>query len=147
MNTKTSYLLVDASIAPDVFVKVVEAKNKLASGKCKTINEAIEKVKISRSAFYKYKNFVFPYNEMNKEKIVTLFFTLDDVAGILSEILRVLASHGTNVLTINQNIPVNNIANITISVRVGENRLEIDNIVSELECINGINKIDILAME
>ena len=109
MNPKTSYLLVDASIAPEVFVKVVEAKKLLAAGRCKTINEAIERVNISRSAFYKYKNYVYPYNELRKEKIFTLFFTLDDVSGILSDILKVFAGHNTSVLTINHNIPVNNI--------------------------------------
>lgn len=145
MNAKKSYLLVDTSVAPDVFLKVVEAKNKLASGKCRTINEAIEAVKISRSAFYKYKNYVFAYSETSREKIITLFFTLEDVAGILSDILRVLASFGANVLTINQNIPVNGIANITVSFRTD---LEgTDDIVNGLYGIEGINKIDVLAME
>lgn len=145
MDAKKSYLLVDAAVAPDVFLKVVEAKNKLASGKCRTINEAIEAVKISRSAFYKYKNYVFAYSETSREKIITLFFTLEDVAGILSDILRVLASFGANVLTINQNIPVNGIANITVSFRTD---LEgIDDIVDGLYGIEGINKIDVLAME
>lgn len=145
MDAKKSYLLVDTSIAPDVFVKVVEAKNKLASGKCRTINEAIENVKISRSAFYKYKNYVFAYSETSREKIITLFFTLEDVAGILSDILKVLASFGANVLTINQNIPVNGIANITVSFRT--NTEGIDDILKGLGEIEGINKIDVLAME
>lgn len=145
MDAKKTYLLVDSSIAPDVFLKVVEAKNKLASGKCRTINEAIESVKISRSAFYKYKNYVFAYSETSREKITTLFFTLEDVAGILSDILKVLASFGANVLTINQNIPVNGIANITVSFRT--DREGADDIVKALYGIEGINKIDVLAME
>ena len=145
MDAKKTYLLVDAAAAPDVFLKVAEAKNKLASGKCRTINEAIESVNISRSAFYKYKNYVFSYSETSREKITTLFFTLEDVAGILSEILRVLASFGANVLTINQNIPLNGIANITVSFRTELNSS--DDIVKELYTIEGINKIDVLAME
>lgn len=145
MNAKKSYLLVDTSVAPDVFLKVVEAKNKLASGRCRTVNDAIESVKISRSAFYKYKNHVFAYSETQRDKIITLFFTLDDVAGILSDILKVLASFGANVLTINQNIPVNGIANITVSFRTDAEG--IDDIVSGCYGIEGINKIDVLAME
>lgn len=147
MDLKTSYLLVDTSIAPEVFVKVVEAKNSIASGRCKTINEAIEKAKISRSAFYKYKNYVYPYNELRKEKIFTLFFTLDDVSGILSDILQVFAKYRTSVLTINQNIPVNNIANITISVRMGTAGTDVDALIHEMNDINGVHKIELLAME
>lgn len=147
MNPKTSYLLVDASIAPEVFVKVVEAKKLLAAGRCKTINEAIERVNISRSAFYKYKNYVYPYNELRKEKIFTLFFTLDDVSGILSDILKVFAGHNTSVLTINQNIPVNNIANITISVRMSTQGTDVDALMNEMDAIKGVHKIELLAME
>lgn len=145
MDAKKTYLLIDSQVAPEVFIKVVEAKNKLASGKCRTINEAIDSARISRSAFYKYKNYVFSYSETSREKIITLFFTLEDVAGILSDILKVLASFGANVLTINQNIPVNGIANITVSFRTD---LEgADEIVNNLYGIEGINKIDVLAME
>lgn len=147
MDAGTSYLLIDKSIAPEVFVKVVDAKKYLSSGKCKTINEAIEKAKISRSAFYKYKNYVYPYNELRKEKIFTLFFTLDDVSGILSDILKVFASYNTSVLTINQNIPVNNIANITISVRIGASGTDVDGLLREMNEIEGVHKIEILAME
>jgi chorismate mutase len=147
MDTKSSYLLVDTSVAPEVFVKVVKAKKYLDSGKCETINEAIARANISRSAFYKYKNYVFPYSELNKEKIVTLFFILDDVSGILSNILHVLAQYQTNVLTINQNIPVNNLANITISFRMGKGRMDIDGLIEEMKNIEGINKIELLSME
>lgn len=147
MDAATSYLLIDKSIVPEVFVKVVEAKKYLSTGSCKTINEAIEKVKISRSAFYKYKNYVYPYNELSREKIFTFFFTLDDVSGILSDILKVFASYSTSVLTINQNIPVNNIANITISVRIGAASADVDSIIKRMDKIDGVHKIEILAME
>ncbi len=147
MEKTYSYLLVANDVAPETFVKVVEAKRLLTSGKCKTIGEAIEKVNISRSAFYKYKDSVFSYNETGREKIVTLFFTLEDVTGILSDILNVLAVHNMNVLTINQNIPINGIANITISLRTDQIEYSINNMIGELKKINGISKIELLAME
>lgn len=147
MEKNYSYLLVANDAAPETFVKVVEVKRLITSGKCKTINEAIEKVNISRSAFYKYKDSVFSYNESGKEKIVTLFFTLEDVTGILSDILNVLAVYKMNVLTINQNIPINGIANITISLRTGQFGNTINNLIDELKKINGIIKLELLAME
>lgn len=102
---ESTYILVDKSVAPEVFVKVVDAKKKLSSGRYKTINDALAAANISRSAFYKYKNYVFAHTKFETEQLVTLFFTLDDVAGILSDILILLSSEGANILTINQNIP------------------------------------------
>lgn len=143
---KTSYILVSTEIAPDVFVKVVDAKNKLSSGKCKTTNEALAQAKISRSAFYKYKNHVFAYNEIKNENMVTLSFTLDDVAGILSDMLIVIASYGANVMTINQSVPINGIANINITLRTDNMVSDIQVLLGDLLKIDGVNKADILAM-
>lgn len=143
---KSSYILVDAEIAPDVFVKVVDAKNRLSSGKCKTTNEALTQAKISRSAFYKYKNHVFAYNEIKNESMVTLSFTLDDVAGILSDMLIVIASYGANVMTINQSVPINGIANVNITLRTNDMTADIHVLLTDLLKIDGVNKADILAM-
>ena len=142
-----SYVLVDSSVAPEVFVKVVKAKNYLASGRCKTIGEALEHANISRTAFYKYKNYVFSYNDAKREKMLTLAFTLEDVSGVLSDILMVLASYKTNVLTINQNIPVNGIANVTISVETGSMTVDNNELTVSLGRIYGVNKVTILAMK
>lgn len=144
---KTSYVLVDSSAAPEIFVKVVEAKNYLASGRCKTIGEALEHANISRTAFYKYKDHVFSYNDAKSEKMITLEFTLDDVSGVLSDILSELACKKTNVLTINQNIPINGIANVTISVETGNMLSDSDELIFGLMQIDGVNKVRIIAMK
>lgn len=142
----STFILVDKSVVPEVFVKVVEAKQNLASGRFKTIIEALNDAKISRSAFYKYKNYVFAHSKFDTEQIVTLFFTLDDVAGILSDILILLSSAGANILTINQNIPVNHIANVTISMRTEEMTESLDAMIEKLKGVDGVNKLDILSM-
>ncbi len=144
---KTSYVLVDLAAAPEIFVKVVEAKNYLASGRCKTIGEALEHAKISRTAFYKYKDHVFSYSDAKREKMITLEFTLDDVSGVLSDILAELAESGTNVLTINQNIPINGIANVTISLETGNMSVGVEELTAGLEKISGVNKVRVLAMK
>lgn len=141
-----SYILVDTEVAPEVFVKVVEAKRLLASGKYKTTNEALAQAKISRSAFYKYKNHVYACGELGQERIITLAFVLDDVAGVLSEILGIMAAHGTNILTINQNIPVNNIANMTITLRMNDMDTGLAGLLDSLKAIRGVNRAEILAM-
>ena len=100
MNSQ--YILVDTRIAPEVFLKVVEAKKNLSSGKFSTVGDAIADAKLSRSAFYKYKNYVYPHSKVETEQIVTLFFSLDDIAGILSDLLILMSSAGANILTIKQ---------------------------------------------
>lgn len=142
-----SYVLVDSEVAPEVFVKVVEAKNYLASGRCNTIGEALEHAKISRTAFYKYKNYVFSYNDAKSDKMITLGFTLEDISGVLSDILKVLARYNTNVLTINQNIPVNGIANVTISIETGNMTVDSDELTRNLGRIYGVNRVTVLAMK
>lgn len=144
MNTR--YILVDSQVAPEVFQKVAEAKNMLSSGKYRTINEVLTEVKLSRSAFYKYKNYVFEHSQGIWEQIVTLFFTLDDISGILSDLLILISSAGANVLTINQNIPTNGVANVTVSMRTEKMMLSLEELISRLKTVSGVNKIEILAM-
>lgn len=141
-----SHIIIDYNIAPDVFRRVITAKKLLASGRCKSVNEALEQTKLSRTAFYKYKNHIFARDEVQSGAIATLAFTLDDVTGILSDILKVLASGNMSVLTINQNIPVNGVANITISLRINDVSASVDDIIAKLRKIDGVNKVSLLAM-
>ncbi len=142
----SSYIIVDYNIAPDVFKRVIMTKNLIDSGKFKSVNEVLEQTKLSRTAFYKYKNHIFSCGDNISDNIATLAFTLDDVTGILSEILSVFAKKEISVLTINQNIPVNGVANITISLRLKYNSQDMEKIISELKKIKGVNKVSLLAM-
>jgi len=141
-----SHIIIDYNIAPDVFKRVITAKKLLASGRCKSVNEALEQTKLSRTAFYKYKNYIFARDEVQSGAIATLAFTLDDVTGILSDILKVLADGNMSVLTINQNIPVNSVANITISLRINDVSASVDDMIVKLRKIDGVNKVSLLAM-
>ncbi len=141
-----SHIIIDYNIAPDVFKRVITAKKLIESGKCKSVAEALEQVKLSRTAFYKYKNYIFARDEARNGSIATLAFTLDDVTGILSEILKLLAAENMSVLTINQNIPINSVANITISLRINEVSTNIDDVILKLKKLEGVNKVHLLAM-
>lgn len=140
-----SLIIVDADVLPSVFPKVLDAKKMLKIGKANTIIEACDLVGISRSAFYKYKDSVFPFKEM--KGIITLCFELLDIAGILSEILNIFSKSKCNILTINQNIPVNDIANVTITFRNDEESFEVERFIKKFDKIDGIKSINVLAKE
>lgn len=142
----TTYLLVDSKIVPEVYRKVVEAKTKIASGKFNSVNDALKTVGISRSTFYKYKDNVFASNEIEVDKLVSLEFTLDDIPGILSAILKVLSEENASVLTINQNIPINDVANVTITFKLYNLDGVLDDIMLRLKKVKGVNKVHIIAM-
>lgn len=147
MQKKTEFLLIDTAVLPDIFLKVIEAKRLLKTGACATASEAAERLKISRSAFYKYKDSVFPFEEMGKDKIVTLLFEVEDQMGVLSGLLKVLAAARTSVLTINQNIPVNHMASITISLRIGEMTMRMEQLIKKLRSVSGVQKLEIISGE
>ena len=112
-------IIVDAELLPEVLLKVIEAKRMLSQGKAKNSSEAARLAGISRSAFYKYKDGVSVYGDDRRNKIVTYYLTLMDNPGVLSTVRSLLSKHGANVLTINQNIPLDGAAPVTISFTTG----------------------------
>ncbi len=147
MNKKTVYFLVDSAVLPEIFTKVVEVKKILSKGYIKTVNEAVSQVGISRSTYYKYKDSVFPFYETSRGKVITLFFVVEDFAGILASIIGKIALSNANILTINQNIPINGLADVTISIETDEMTMEIDELMEQIRRIEGVRRQEILARE
>ncbi len=145
MKQESIFFLVDSFILPDIFKKVIEVKKILSLGKIKTVNDAVKEVGISRSAYYKYKDYVFPFNETSRGKVITLFFVVEDFAGILSSIINKIASVSANILTINQNIPINGLADVTISIETMNMKIDIQNLLTEIDKVEGVRKSEILA--
>lgn len=114
-KSKSVFYLVCEEILPEAIKKTIKAKELLKRGEARTINDAVEKSNLSRSAYYKYKDYVFPFYEASKEKIVTLTLLLDHRPGVLSRVLNAIADEKGSVLTINQGIPLQGMANATIS--------------------------------
>lgn len=147
MEDKSRYFLVKKKAVPEVLLKVVEAKRLLESERAITVQEAAEKVGISRSSFYKYKDDIFPFYDNAKGKTITLVVQMDDEQGLLSDLLHVVAVYKANILTIHQSIPVNGVATLTLSVEVRENTGDVSSMVEELEELSGIHYVKILARE
>lgn len=146
MSNKNSdeFYLVRADILPEAMVKTLEAKALLDSGKVKKINEAVLAVDLSRSAYYKYKDGIFPFHTMVKEKIMTLSIHLEDRSGTLSRLLSVVAEAGANVLTINQTIPLQGRATITLSIETASMTLEIDKLLKQIQHLDAVEKVELI---
>jgi len=134
------FFLIRADILPESIAKTIEAKKLLESGEVDTVNEAVERVGLSRSAFYKYKDSIFPFNAMMSEKIMTITFSLEHRSGLLSRVLQFVAEQGGNVLTINQTIPLQGIANISMSVDMAQLKVTSTEFLDGLQEINGVRK-------
>ncbi len=116
MQTEARYLLVETKVLPEVFIKVVQAKRLLAQGKAANLSEAAKLAGISRSALYKYKDSVHSYDESISKRTITLSATLEDRPGVLSALLSELYQVGANILTVNQNIPSDGVAHVSVSL-------------------------------
>ena len=145
MPSEAQYFLVDAKVLPEAFLKVVRAKQLLAQGKVKSLSQATKAVKISRSAFYKYKDCVFTYQNTNANQIATLSAELVDEPGVLSDLLAVLFKYGANILTINQNIPVDSVAPVSISMRIEALQVSSETLAENLRALDGVVSLRILA--
>lgn len=147
MKEKHPFYVVDGSVLPEVFLKVVEAKKLLEKDKMLTVQEVSERIGISRSSFYKYKDAIFPFYEKGKSQAITVLIHLQDEAGRLSDVLNYIAEAGGNVLTINQMIPMNGIAIINLCIQTSHMEMGVDMLLQKLENLDGVNEIQVLARE
>ena len=147
MEDKSKYFVVKQKAVPDVLLKVVEAKKLLESERAITVQEATDKVGISRSSFYKYKDDIFPFHENAKGKTITMVIQLEDEPGLLSLVLKIIAGFHANILTIHQSIPVNGMASLTLSVDVFPETGDVEQMAEAIESQQGIQYLKILARE
>jgi len=145
MGKQPKYYIIEASALPEVFLKVAEAKRLLSTGEVKTVNEATRRTDISRSAFYKYRDAILPFQNMMKGRIITFQLMLHDEPGVLSAILAVYARHESNLLTINSIIPTNGYALVTISAEMTDVEVPLEDLLHELSSTSGVIKAEILA--
>ncbi|WP_442603491.1 ACT domain-containing protein [Paenibacillus sp. KN14-4R] len=144
VQEKNNYYVVREDILPEGILKTVQAKELLARGEVNTIHEAVEKVGLSRSAFYKYKDRIHPITKLERERIITIGMDLTHRSGILSQVLSMVAGHDGNVLTINQTIPLQGMANVTISMDATQMGPKVDELMHALRAQDGVKRASIL---
>ena len=145
MNTGAKYYIVEASALPEIFLKVAEAKRLLATGEASTVNEATKMTDISRSAFYKYRDAVMPFQNMMTGRIMTIQLLLHDEVGLLSKILELFTNANANIITINSIVPTNGTAVVTISAETMDLSIPLENLMTSLENCKGVVKVEVLA--
>ena len=143
--SKPKLFIVESTMLPEVFLKVVEAKEYLQTGAAKTVADAVAKAGISRSAFYKYKDAIRPFRDMKRDQVVTLNILTRDRPGALSIVLAIFANNSANILTINQSIPTGGVGLVTISFIMEENSVSMDELRAALETLPEVIRTEILA--
>ena len=138
---KSEYYIVRQRAVPEVLLKVVEAKQLIDSERALSVAEATDRVGISRSSFYKYKDDVFRFHDDSRGTTITLTFNMDDEPGLLSDVLKIVAEYGANILTIHQSIPVGGVASLTISIQVLETTRDVSQMIQQMESTSGVHHV------
>ena len=141
---KERYYLIREDILPEAVLKTLQVKQILASGSVKTVHEAVEQVGLSRSAFYKYKDGIHLLHQLDRDQIVTVSLDLEHKSGVLSQIIALVAESGGNVLTINQSIPLQGVANVVISVETSRLSAEFDDLLNKLRAVSGVKRVQVI---
>ena len=147
LREPTEYYVVRQKAVPDVLLRVVGAKRLLDTKKAATVQEAADAVGISRSSFYKYKDDIFPFHENARGKTITFVLQMNDVPGLLSDVLKIVADHRANILTIHQSMPVGGMATTTLSVDVLPITGNVSDMISMIEQKEGVQHLKIVAGE
>lgn len=140
---KVNYLLVDMSVLPEVYVKVIEAKGYLQSGEAANASQAAKMAGISRSAYYKYKDKIFEYSEQGDD-VTTINAKLQDNAGVLGSVMNELYLAGANILAVNQSIPVNNIADVSITVSFAQSGHMTAEVLEKIKSVGGVKSAELV---
>lgn len=140
---KVKYYLVNSTILPDVYSKVIKAKGYIASGEAVSASQAAKMAGISRSAYYKYKDAIFEYNGDNSDETASISAKLRDNAGVLSSLMNELYKAGANVLSVNQSVPVNSVADVSVTVRITEMILSKTELMQNIKSLEGVSAVNI----
>lgn len=147
MSKKSRYFVLTQKAVPEVLLKVVEVKRMLETERGLSVQEATERVGISRSSFYKYKDDIAPFHDQAKGKTVTFVLQMEDEPGLLSMVLSIVAEYSANILTIHQSIPINGVASLTMSLEVLPTTGDVSAMIDRIEEQQGVHYLKILGRE
>lgn len=141
------YLVIDKKVLPEVFNKVITTKKILQEGKVKEITEATRIAGISRSVYYKYRDYVFEFSQMSNGRKAAFNMIISHEKGVLSNIINLISEQGGNILTIDQGIPINSLANLSLTIDISTMKLELSELLDELRKLQFVDKVEFIAME
>lgn len=147
MAETSEYYVVRKKAVPEVLLNVVEAKKLLETKRVETVQEAVDRVGISRSSFYKYKDDIFLFHDNSQGTTITITFQMDDEPGLLSDVLKIIADHGANILTIHQSIPINGTASLSLSIQILETTQDVSTMIRMMEEQRGVHGVHLIAKE
>ena len=143
----SSYLIVHKSILPDYYEKVLECRRLMESGKVREVSQAVKQVGISRSTYYKYKDFIFEPSDVTGSRTAVFSMMLDHTPGVLSALLSRISEAGASVLTISQSPPIHDKASVTVSIDVSGVSISVDELTARLAALPGLDNLRLLAIE
>ena len=132
---------------PEVYEKVIATKKILQEGKVKEITEATKLAGISRSVYYKYKDYVFEFSQMSNGRKATFNMIIGHEKGVLSNILNLISEYQGNILTIDQGIPINNLANLSLTIDISSMKIELSEMLENLKKLDYVDRVEFIAME
>ena len=143
-KAQSGFFLVQEQILPEAIKKTIRVKEMLKRGDARTINEAVDSRGLSRSAYYKYKDYVFPFYEASRNKIISLTLLLEHKKGVLSSELNTISADSGSVLTINQGIPLQGVANATVSIETANLSVDLEALLDKLRMVDGVKRLEVL---
>lgn len=143
----SDYLIVHKSILPEYYEKVLECRRLMESGKVREVSQAVKQVGISRSTYYKYKDFIFEPSDLTGSRKAVFSMMLDHTPGVLSALLSSISELGASVLTITQSLPIHDKASVTVSIDVTELQVGVDELTARLAALPGLDNLRLLAIE
>ena len=143
-KVQSGFFLVQEQILPEAIKKTIRVKEMLKRGDARTINEAVDSMGLSRSAYYKYKDYVFPFYEASRNKIISLTLLLEHKKGVLSSVLNTISADSGSVLTINQGIPLQGVANATVSIETANLAVDLEALLDKLRMVDGVKRLAVL---
>ena len=144
---KSDFLIVHKKILPSYFDKVLEARKLLESGMVRDVSAAVRQVGISRSTYYKYKDYIFSPDsgEVGRKAVVSML--LSHEIGVLSTALNRLSALGVNVLTISQTMPIRDVASVSMTLDIAEMSMSLDAAIRQMEEIDGVEQVELVSVE
>lgn len=139
------YYIVHKSILPEYFDAVVKARHLTDEGM--NISRAVKEVGISRSTFYKYKDYILETNSLDAGRKAVMSMVLSHENGILSQVLSLISKAGASVLTIQQSLPIHGKASVTISLDISSMPISVQSLVSTLSNQSGVENPKLIAVE